>query len=148
MLDKHERILVLRNGVFFKPKEAPHRRYAPEFKKQVVEATREEKPRYRETARRFELGSHKSVATWQTSGSASDIGAGQVAFHLKRAEVRGLICLYNRRPLISLMRERIILQLQLTTPGKVSMTVCRKTSISSAEAATAWTCSLSFPVTR
>ena len=83
MLDKHERILVLRNGVFFKLKEAPHRRYAPEFK-QVVEAMWEEKPRYRETARRFELGSHKSVATWQTSGSASDIGAGQVAFHLKR----------------------------------------------------------------
>lgn len=44
---------------------------------------------------------------------------------------------YSRRPFMSLMRERIILQLQLTTPGKVSMTVCRNVSISSPEAATA-----------
>ena len=55
---------------------------------------------------------------------------------------------YSRRPLMSLTRDRIMLQLQLTTPGKGSMTVCRKTSISSAEAATAWTWSLSLPVTR
>ena len=55
---------------------------------------------------------------------------------------------YSRRPLMSLMRERIVWQLQLTTPGSVSMTVCRNTSISSEEAATAWTWSLSFPVTR
>ena len=44
---------------------------------------------------------------------------------------------HSRSPLMSLMRDRIILQLQLVTPGKVSMTPCRKTSISSAEAATA-----------
>ena len=42
------------------------------------------------------------------------------------------------------MRDKIILQLQLTTPGNGSMTVCRKFSISSAEAATAWTISLIF----
>ena len=44
---------------------------------------------------------------------------------------------YKRSPFMSLMRDRIILQLQLTTPGNVSMTVCRKVSISSEEAATA-----------
>ena len=54
--------------------------------------------------------------------------------------------LYKRSPFISLMRDKIILQLQLTTPGKASMTVCRKTSITSAEAATAWTwCQLEVP---
>lgn len=44
---------------------------------------------------------------------------------------------YRRRPFISLIRDRIILQLQLITPGRLSMTVCRKVSISSPEAATA-----------
>lgn len=33
------------------------------------------------------------------------------------------------------MRDRIILQLQLTTPGRVSMTACRNASISSPDAA-------------
>lgn len=44
---------------------------------------------------------------------------------------------YKRNPFISLMRDKIILQLQLCTPGRVSMTVCKNVSISSAEAATA-----------
>lgn len=55
---------------------------------------------------------------------------------------------YKRNPLISLIRERIILQLQLVTPGNVSIVVCKKCSISLLEAATACTCNLFFPVTR
>ena len=55
---------------------------------------------------------------------------------------------YSRNPLISLIRDKIVLQLQLITPGSVSMTVCRKCSISSLDEATACTCSLSLPVTR
>ena len=50
--------------------------------------------------------------------------------------------------LISLIRDKIVLQLQLITPGSVSMTVCRKCSISSLDEATACTCNLSLPVTR
>ena len=42
---------------------------------------------------------------------------------------------YKRNPLISLIRERIILQLQLVTPGNVSIVVCKKCSISLLEAA-------------
>ena len=53
---------------------------------------------------------------------------------------------YKRNPLISLIRERIILQLQLITPGNVSIVVCKKSSISLLEAATACTCNLFFPV--
>ena len=55
---------------------------------------------------------------------------------------------YSRNPLISLIRDKIVLQLQLITPGSVSITVCRKCSISSLDEATACTCSLSLPVTR
>ena len=55
---------------------------------------------------------------------------------------------YSRNPLISLIRDKIVLQLQLTMPGRVSMTLCRKSSISSLDEATACTCSLSLPVTR
>ena len=55
---------------------------------------------------------------------------------------------YSRNPLISLMRDKIVLQLQLIMPGSVSMTLCRKCSISSLDEATACTCSLSLPVTR
>ena len=44
---------------------------------------------------------------------------------------------YSRNPLISLMRDKIILQLQLIMPGSVSMTLCRKYSISSPDEATA-----------
>ena len=55
---------------------------------------------------------------------------------------------YSRNPLISLMRDKIVLQLQLIMPGSVSMTLCRKCSISSLDEATAFTCSLSLPVTR
>ena len=55
---------------------------------------------------------------------------------------------YSRSPLMSLMRERMMLQLQLTTPGSGSITSRISRSISSLEAATAWTCSLSLPVTR
>ena len=36
--------------------------------------------------------------------------------------------LYSLNPLISLMRDKIILQLQLIMPGSVSMTLCRKCS--------------------
>mgnify|MGYP000948151568 CR=1 FL=1 len=46
---------------------------------------------------------------------------------------------YSRNPLISLMRDKIILQLQLIMPGSVSMTLCRKYSISSPDEATACT---------
>ena len=46
---------------------------------------------------------------------------------------------YSRNPLISLIRDKIVLQLQLITPGSVSMTVCRKCSISSLDEATACT---------
>ena len=55
---------------------------------------------------------------------------------------------YSRNPLISLIRDKIVLQLQLITPGSVSITVCRKCSISSLDEATVCTCSLSLPVTR
>ena len=55
---------------------------------------------------------------------------------------------YSRNPLISLMRDKIVLQLQLITPGSVSITLSRKRSISSLDEATACTCSLSLPVTR
>ena len=43
---------------------------------------------------------------------------------------------YSRNPLISLIRDKIVLQLQLITPGSVSITVCRKCSISSLDEAT------------
>ena len=56
--------------------------------------------------------------------------------------------LYNRNPLISLIRDKIVLQLQLIIPGSVSITLCRKCSISSLDEATACTCNLSLPVTR
>ena len=44
---------------------------------------------------------------------------------------------YSRSPLISLMRDRMMLQLQLTTPGSGSMTSRMSVSISSLEVATA-----------
>ena len=46
-------------------------------------------------------------------------------------------CTYSRSPLISLMRDRMMLQLQLTTPGSGSMTSRMSVSISSLEVATA-----------
>lgn len=46
---------------------------------------------------------------------------------------------YSRNPLISLMRDKIVLQLQLIMPGSVSMTLCRNCSISSPDEATACT---------
>ncbi len=55
---------------------------------------------------------------------------------------------YSRKPLTSLMRDKMMLQLLFTTPGKESITCCIKRSISSLEAATACTCSLFLPVTR
>ena len=55
---------------------------------------------------------------------------------------------YSRNPLISLMRDKIVLQLQLIMPGSASMISCRKCSISSLDEATACTCSLFLPVTR
>ena len=55
---------------------------------------------------------------------------------------------HSRRPLMSLIRDRMMLQSHRTTPGRGSMTSRISRSISSPEAATAWTWSLSRPVTR
>ena len=44
------------------PKGVPNRRYTPEFKKQVVETMQEEKLKYCETARQFEISDDKRVA--------------------------------------------------------------------------------------
>ena len=65
MLDKYDKILVLRNGVFSMPKGIPNKRYTPEFKKMVVETMQEEKISYREAAKQFEINDHKLVATWE-----------------------------------------------------------------------------------
>lgn len=72
-----------------------------------------------------------------------------ISFFSKEAIMRHLnFDLYSRNPLISLIRDKIVLQLQLIMPGSVSMTLCRKCSISSLDEATACTCNLSLPVTR
>ena len=42
-----------------------NKRYTPEFKKLVVETMLKEKLSYHETARRFEIRDHKSVAAWE-----------------------------------------------------------------------------------
>ena len=55
---------------------------------------------------------------------------------------------HSRRPLMSLIRDKMMLQLQLSTPGSGSMTSRISFSISSLEDATACTWSLFFPVTR
>ena len=72
----------------------------------------------------------------------------EVSVYVDRKGIISSVSVYSRNPLISLIRDKIVLQLQLITPGSVSMTVCRKCSISSLDEATACTCSLSLPVTR
>ena len=47
------------------PKGVPNKRYAPEFKKPVVETMQQEKLSYRETARPFEINNDKRVAAWE-----------------------------------------------------------------------------------
>ena len=47
------------------PKGVPNRRYAPEFKKLVVETMLKEKLSYCETARQFEVSDDKRVAAWE-----------------------------------------------------------------------------------
>ncbi len=47
------------------PKGKPNKRYTPEFKKMVVETMREEKLSYRETAQKFEVGSHHCIREWE-----------------------------------------------------------------------------------
>ena len=71
-----------------------------------------------------------------------------ILWNVHHAYLKQRIGFYNRNPFTSLIRDNIILQLQLITPGNGSMTVCKNASISSAEDATACTCNLSFPVTR
>ena len=67
---------------------------------------------------------------------------------LANKKLKIVTAFYSRNPLISLMRDKIVLQLQLIMPGSVSMTLCRKCPISSLDEATACTCSLFLPVTR
>ena len=47
------------------PKGVPNKRYAPEFKKLIVETMRKEKLSYRQTARRFEIRDSKRIAAWE-----------------------------------------------------------------------------------
>ena len=78
-------------------------------------------------------------------GFAVTLGTGKTDFSpsLLALRIVGLGCIwtlfYSRNPLISLIRDKIILQLQLRMPGSVSMTLCRKSSISSLDEATACT---------
>ncbi len=52
-------------GCLTMPKGVPNKRYAPEFKKPVVETMQQEKLSYRETARQFEINNDKQVAAWE-----------------------------------------------------------------------------------
>ena len=47
------------------PKGKPNKRYAPEFKKMVIETMLKEKLGYRETARRFEVCNHYRIQQWE-----------------------------------------------------------------------------------
>ena len=47
------------------PKGVPNKRYAPEFKKPLLETMQQEKLSYRETARQFEINNDKRVAAWE-----------------------------------------------------------------------------------
>ena len=59
---------------------------------------------------------------------------------MKSSESKSIsLSIYSLNPLISLMRDKIILQLQLIMPGSLSITLCRKSSISSLDDATACT---------
>ena len=91
---------------------------------------------------------HKQIAQFNFFDYTTGITVGFIA-----AEKEGIQTLsreppYSRKPLMSLIRDRIMLQPQLTTPGSGSMTSRIRSSISSLEVATAWTWSLLFPVTR
>ncbi len=52
-------------GCLTMPKGIPNKRYTPEFRKQVVETMQEEKLRYHEAARQFEINDYKRVAAWE-----------------------------------------------------------------------------------
>ena len=47
------------------PKGVPNKRYTPEFKKLVIETMQEEKLRYSETCRRFEVNSRDRIKSWE-----------------------------------------------------------------------------------
>ena len=47
------------------PKGVPNKRYTPEFKKVVVETMQQEQLSYSETARRFEVNSHRRIQDWE-----------------------------------------------------------------------------------
>ena len=47
------------------PKGVPNKRYAPEFKKLVVETMQQEQLSYSETVRRFEVNSHRRIQDWE-----------------------------------------------------------------------------------
>ena len=47
------------------PKGVPNKRYTPEFKKLVVETMQQEQLSYSETARRFEVNSHRRIQDWE-----------------------------------------------------------------------------------
>ncbi len=52
-------------GCFSMPKGVPNKRYTGEFKQMVVETMMREKLSYKETARQFEVGDDKRVASWE-----------------------------------------------------------------------------------
>ena len=88
----------------------------------------------------FEARKASNKKTFLNTDASDSIG--------KWYEIEIVDYFYSRNPLMSLIRDKMVLQLQLITPGSASMTVCRKRSISSLDEATACTCSLSLPVTR
>ena len=47
------------------PKGIPNKRYTPAFKKLVIETMQKEKLSYSETARRFEVNSHRRIQDWE-----------------------------------------------------------------------------------
>ena len=52
-------------GCLTMPKGVPNKRYAPEFKKPVVETMQQEKLSYSETVRRFEVNDPHQVQDWE-----------------------------------------------------------------------------------
>ena len=52
-------------GCFAMPKGIPNKRYAPEFKRLVVETMREEDLSVREAMRRFEINDHGIIERWE-----------------------------------------------------------------------------------
>ncbi len=47
------------------PKGKPNKRYTPEFKRHVIETMQGERLSYSETARRFEVNSHRRIQEWE-----------------------------------------------------------------------------------